>query len=755
MYSFIKEDFAFGMLFVLGDAKIGGMKKLRNPKHWLLVLALAFLGYGVIWACAGGDWEDYYDSSFAPEAFVDSTYKPLFYSDLFYYQIGHDNTQVERFNPHIVQEWHSYLALPQSDTVLPFLLLKASKPYIDSVVARQINLPNDFTQYVAAKKQNKFLHFLQYAKANESYAAAQFDYWAYDGSVQSTPFSAEQIALAEAMEKDFKSKLDPFLKQRYFFQIVRSYFFQAQYEQCIAFYQKYQKAFPQNIIAARTMSYVAGAHYKLKQYAQSNYLFSKVYDVAPEFKTTAYFSFHPQEEADWQQTLALCKNVEEQITLWQLLGIYYDEERAIEKIYALNPKSEKLDLLLSRLVNHREYAYAQSNDTNGYIASLQQSVALVSKIAQSNTVAKPYMWHIAAGYLYYLQSDFTHAAQSYTLSARTMPQQTLPQSQLRLFQLMNKVAAYKYVDAQTEKELLPELLWLQNIDDKQIPAFRYINAYTWIKKTLAKHYTQQSELVKAECFCHTDSFYIKSQNVTALKNVLEYPKNDFEKYCVAIYPYSIGQINEFEAVMFALNDKIDDAITHMQLADAAQVFELYGNPFNGSIKDCHDCDHAAVQKTKYSKLSFLKKMKEMKQFLDQGKDVYNNSLLLGNAFYNMSYYGNARCFYEGEILVSAFMNPFFDSVISSNRFARYYYQKALSAAQNDEQRAKMTYMLLKCDRNETYNTSYTLSDMSYDLESYHGIPSIGYVNMIKFKKTVFYKEVLKECGYFRSYVAKQ
>ena len=740
------------MLFVLDDAKIDGMKKFRNPKHWLLVLALAFLGYGVIWACADGGWEDYYDSSFAPEAFVDSTYKPLFYSDLFYYQIGHDNTQVERFNPHIVQEWQSYLALPQSDTVLPFLLLKASKPYIDSVVAHQINLPNDFTQYVAAKKQNKFLHFLQYAKANESYAAAQLDYWAYDGSVQSSPFSAEQIALAQAMEKDFKTKLDPFLKQRYFFQLVRSYFFQAQYEQCIAFYQKYQKAFPKNIMAARTMSYVAGAHYKLKQYAQSNYLYSKVYDVAPEFKTTAYFSFHPQEEADWQQTLALCKNTEEQITLWQLLGVYFDEERAMEKIFSLNPKSEKLDLLLSRLVNHQEYNINESSDGQG--VALERAIALVSKMAQSNAVAKPYMWHIAAGYLYYLQSDYTHAAQHYALSAQTMPSKALPQAQLRLFQLMNKVGAYTHIDARAEMELLPELQWLQSIDDKELPDFRYGTAYAWIKKVLAKHYTQQNELIKSECFNHTDSFYINPKNISALKYVLAFPKNDFEKYCAAIYPYSLGRINEFEAVMFALNDKIDEAIVHMQSADEAKDFELYGNPFNGAIKDCHDCDHAAVQKTKYSKLSFLQKMKEMKQALAKGKDVYNNSLLLGNAFYNMSYYGNARCFYEGEILISAFMNPFFDSVISSSRYARYYYQKALIAAKNDEQRAKLTYMLLKCDRNDTYNASYTLSDMSYDIEYYEGAPSIGYGNLNKYRKTAFYQEVLKECSYFRSYVAK-
>ena len=43
-------------------------------------------------------------------------------------------------------------------------------------------------------------------------------------------------------------------------------------------------------------------------------------------------------------------------------------------------------------------------------------------------------------------------------------------------------------------------------------------------------------------------------------------------------------------------------------------------------------------------MAFLLKIKEMKAKIAAGEDVYNNALLVGNAFYNASYFGNARAF---------------------------------------------------------------------------------------------------------------
>lgn len=103
------------------------------------------------------------------------------------------------------------------------------------------------------------------------------------------------------------------------------------------------------------MAYCAGAYYRQKNYAQANYYYSLVFAAGDKLKTVAHFSFHPQEESDWNKTLQLARNNSEKATLWQLLGIHYaDEARSIQAIYGLDPKSPRTDLLLTRLVNKIE-----------------------------------------------------------------------------------------------------------------------------------------------------------------------------------------------------------------------------------------------------------------------------------------------------------------------------------------------------------------------------------------------------------------
>ena len=104
------------------------MQRIFTKKLLLLFSAVAFISYGIIWACAGGDWDEFTYSSYAPEAFVDSAYKPFFFSEQFYYKIGHDEEHVSRFNQTIVDEWRGYLgaAYPKKEIQYCTHLLFAS-----------------------------------------------------------------------------------------------------------------------------------------------------------------------------------------------------------------------------------------------------------------------------------------------------------------------------------------------------------------------------------------------------------------------------------------------------------------------------------------------------------------------------------------------------------------------------------------------------------------------------------------------------
>ncbi|MES2478588.1 MAG: hypothetical protein V4561_05850 [Bacteroidota bacterium] len=746
------------------------MQKTFFKKLLLLFSAVAFISYGIIWACAGGDWDEYSYSAFTPEAFVESSYKPFFFSEEFYYEIGHDEKHVERFNDAIVKEWNDYLGASYPDKEVRYLLIDASKSMIDSINTVPLYfLPPSINSLKLVQSKSKtnvaaFFAFLGYAKANESYAAARFDYWDYDDDKpRKAALSKEQKDVLMNMDLEFQKTKDNFIKQRYFFQILRAQFFAGNYPGCINFYEKHKTLFPYNILAARCLSYVAGCYYKQKNYAQANYLYSMIYNVGNDFKTVAHFSFHPQNETDWKQTLALCKNKEEQITLWHLIGIYFDEQRAIKEIYALDPKSDKLDLLLARLVNLQERkvngdSYYNS-DFIGKLDSLPSSaINLVSTIADQQNSAKPFFWHLSAGYLHYLKTDYKAAQAYYDKAIKSMPKDNLSKAQLRLFVFMNRLAAAPKLDGKTEELLLPDLLWLQNLNVSSLPVFRYDYAYSWARNLMARKYAAQKEILKSELFHHHDSFYAKPASVNLMKAfLLKQNHSPFEAYCKSIYPIKLESVSEYQSILLAYEDKIDEAIPLIQEAGVLKDGLLLGNPFNGNIKDCHDCEHAAAQKVKYSKIAFLQKLKELKANVAAANDVYNNALLLGNAFYNMTHFGNARFFYEGEVIGAYHSMPeiipdCFRTMLLDCSIAQKYYRMALASASTDEQKAKVTYLLLKIERNNHYLKLFSKPD--YSSWDYADMPPTNFSVLNTFKSTKYYAEVIKECGYFRSYLAK-
>ncbi len=90
------------------------------------------------------------------------------------------------------------------------------------------------------------------------------------------------------------------------------------------------------------MGYAAGAFYKMKNFGESNYLYSLIYDKYPEMRNTAYFGFAPREESDLMESLKLAKTDREKEIIWQLVGIYTDPLRGMKEIYKLDPKSDLL-----------------------------------------------------------------------------------------------------------------------------------------------------------------------------------------------------------------------------------------------------------------------------------------------------------------------------------------------------------------------------------------------------------------------------
>jgi hypothetical protein len=137
----------------------------------------------------------------------------------------------------------------------------------------------------------------------------------------------------------------------------------------------------------------------------------------------------------------------------------------------------------------------------------------------------------------------------------------------------------------------------------------------------------------------------------------------------------------------------------------------------------------------------------MQDKIAQKEDVYTNSLLLGNAFYNITYFGNGRTFYE----ISISSN---DSGTYSCDISKMYYKKAFDAAATKEQKAKCIYMIAKCERNDYYNTKYkNVSWWERQDDKVNFIAWEAFKTLNKeYSDTKYYQDVIAECGYFNTYV---
>jgi hypothetical protein len=736
------------------------MKKIFSTKRLLLFSAAIICAYGIILACGGGDIDERDNSNFTPEVFVkDASYAPLFFSYHALYPTEITDPIIA-FNENILTDWSTFLAgkLP-ADRIKHFLLdtgtTKSINEIYDGLKGKNHLLGRYPFVNPAEPKVKGFFEFLHYAKAIETSSTTSTSFsWSYrKKEIQYT--KARDVQETEAM---YLLAKDPFLKNRFWFQTVKGRFYSDNKESVLAFFERTKSTVPINTLYYRALAYVAGVHHKNQNYSMANYLYSVVFDKCPEVRWILARSFHPQQP---DSSFLFVRNDQEKAALWALTGYYGDEKEAIQEIYKLVPTSPHLDFLLTRLINKEEnrlsdYSFKNSAD---YLQAMkaqvsQEAVQLVNRIAAEGKTAKPFLWSTAAGYLNIFAGNFSVAKDRLDQAAKVAdePAET---AQVRMLNLINSICNTSVMKGYAVEKLLADLKWLYS-KPSETQDLRYENAIRWSRRYISSLYRQQGDDVMAELFWRNNEFYRSETNLEAMKAfMMRTDKSPMEVFVQSSYEISLSDIFEYQGVMRAFAGKIGEAIGLMKKSNEGKT-QLPGNPFNGNIKDCHDCEHAAYQTVIYRKLSMLEKMKEMNDLADSGKDIFNNSLLVGNAFYNMSYFGNARAFYYGKIMdqYSIYIDPYYQPYLLNSSLAATYYQRAFEAATTAEQKAKCSYLLAKCERNEFYAKTY-------HSQPYFGKVPVAYKEWGGFKKlrdeyrnTKYCQEVIRECGYFRDYVSK-
>jgi hypothetical protein len=754
------------------------MKNKISKKFLILIVSTSLLiTTGIILACGGEDFSDFYNSFFAPETSNTPESKPFYRSSQTFYDYNYFGDTINTIDTTNLYEWKTFFAQKVSAHDLKFLIYQSRIGEIDTCIyfikndkfpIKKHLLKNSLLSIEDKALAKEFLFYLGFAKRCEPFSTYSPEGW-NDGNKEDLRSDVNGMnKLVNGGEKAMINVKSPFIKERYAYQVTRLLFQSGQYEACIDFYNQNNNLFTsKNSILYRTMGYVAASQYKLKNYSAANYMYAVIYDHCEPMKISSFESFHPQEETDWKGSLALAQNNREKEVLWQLLGISADPLRTMKEIYNLDPKSNLLDLLLVRAVNINEESFVPGQGLgpfdkidSGYALHIQkvdkELFDFSQKAADDGNTNKPYLWDMVVGYLNLAQGHYKQAGKYLSKAEAGSKGDVLVNEQIRAFRLMSKIEQYTKADPKTEGDLAKELFWLGK--EKRHPSLRTNFINNWALGRLSEKYRRWGDSVKAQCLDYNQNkqFYGNPKNMEALIAFMDQPsKTDFEKLILEIHPYSKATLFNYKAILLIYQYKFKEALEIIEACPGAGDGTLLADPFVIHIYDCHDCDFLSKKEQVYSLHTFVKRLKELQEkVLTDPKNAPKYYFLLANGLYNMTYYGNARSVYASPILNIDLVYFEYNRVPQNNPFfdcskAMEYYQKAMEASTDKEFKAKCCFMAAKCEQNQYF------SSPEFD---YNKIVRSGtYFAKLRdnFSKTKYYKEIIDECGYFKMYASEK
>jgi hypothetical protein len=169
--------------------------------------------------------------------------------------------------------------------------------------------------------------------------------------------------------------------------------------------------------------------------------------------------------------------------------------------------------------------------------------------------------------------------------------------------------------------------------------------------------------------------------------------------------------------------------------------KLETDPFVTHIVDCHDCDHAQYAAAPWTHASVAARLAELqRKAAGKGEPAAEAALAIGTALYNMTWYGNARV-----VLGGTHQSQF------ETKLAERWYKRAYDLSSNRELKARAAFYGAKAE------LATLISAQGQPYEEPTGpmpVPQTWYPVVQRYADTHYYREILKECGYYRAWVGK-
>ncbi len=637
---------------------------------------------------------------------------------------------------------------------------------------------NNFAHHLRDEKCSEVMEYLIYAKQCERHVAV--------GEGWSTPKRdvIEMQKMVERGKRAFMNTESHYVRLRYAFQIIRLAHYAKAYNAVLKLHDELMPKVHANpsLLDYWIMGHKAGALLKLGDRVEAAYLYSLIFANCPSKRQSAYQSFSIKNNEEWDQLLLKCKSDEERAMLYTMRA-NNDDSRVIfemEKIYEFNPTSENLELLLVKEITkiEKDFLGKDFNDNKTRNKTyfniprknaekyLKRTQTFISKCVKEEKVTNTELWKIAEGYLSFLGGDYFMADQIFTRLKNTIGSENKALvEQLGAAQLALQIAQYNPpITHKIENEI-------GNIIRKNPNYWKFKDFPDYINDKLVDMYLKSGEKGKAFRLHHTLEALKMNPDIEMIDDLLRIcdKKNKSNLEEVLVKKDGLSTIKNdlllLKGIVFFNDGKIEAAAeTFRKIPRNVRDLEPKFNPFHEHIIDCVHCPIADT--TMFTRAGIVEELLKLeyqgRAHIETGASSFYQ---LGNAYYNMTYYGdswqvtdlfrsggnwgyvnkdNRYLVYESEL----------GNVENKNMDrARKYYETALELAKNKELAARACFMLAKCDLNDFYidpETEYhPYDDMIPVLPEKYNYYYLKF--KYEFSDTQFYEEAVEECLFLNAY----
>jgi hypothetical protein len=652
-------------------------------------------------------------------------------------------------------DWHGYFAGAVTDSDWDKILHKATSAelaaMIDRLAGKTAAAPHGYERSSlwkdasARERLRAAIVVVELARRIEPVASLE-TVDPVNGTVKATPAAPPKL-LADASAA-FKAATDPFLKQRYAFLLLRTMFYRHDYSGVAGFFDKNASVFagPSTDLAWRARYYVAGALARDRRLGRANLELARIHTGYPGLASATIDDFRPKEEADWREALRLAKDVKEKTALWRMVGIKSDGIVAMQEIIKLDPKTN-VGLLMVRELAKAEsslmYGSGGSPDA-ATIESQKKAYAtleqIATKLAATPGADRPWLMELVAGHIAAKRGDLANARIRLGRAASARPHDRLVANQAKASLAVAIALAWK-MTPQNEEELAKTM---SAIDAKFA---RLSEVRAEVRGTLAKAYAAAGKIADAELLepGYHDAFSSrpgyagsKWQNAAFIKEMIARTNRtatEFDRFVVAS-SLTRPSLEQDLALRYLVAGDFANAAQTFQTTKATST-KLGTDPFVIHNIDCHDCDHEKYASAPWTHASFAARLVELERDAKgTGDKAAEAAFLIGNAMYNITWYGNARVVLENSHQATRDAHP-----------AERWYKRAMDLSKNREFRAKAAFMAAKAELGN--QLSKRDPDAWGDALPF---PATWYPILKTYADTKYYKEVLAECGNFRSWL---